>query len=36
VRSREEGADHLLLFGGRERLLDERHEALALAQGYWG
>jgi len=36
VRSREEGADQCLLFGGRERLLEIGHEVFALAEGCWG
>jgi hypothetical protein len=35
VRPREEGADDLLLFGGRERMSEVCHEALALVEGRW-
>lgn len=36
VVPREERADDCLLFCGRERLLEVCHEALALAEGWWG
>ena len=35
VRPREEGADDFLLFGGRKRVLEVGHEALASTEGWW-